>query len=168
MSSDPILFDQRLYVRYQPPSVEAYLSLRPALLDEFFEVEDMVGQMQLEDMGRDPRDHDLHAHQHSVRSRIEKDKILVADIDGEIGFLLDIGTRCKLGVQVGTVFVPTHLRGNAYGVLGMLGVCKYLLPEQRAVTLLARETNVPAIKTHERAGFIRKTPFRMAEIITDH
>jgi len=43
----------------------------------------------------------------------------------------------------------------------MRGCCDYLLKTSQVVTLIARESNIAAIKTHIRAGYTAKTPFRM-------
>ena len=73
-----------------------------------------------------------------------------------------MGTRNPLGAQVGSAYVPPSLRGRKLGVLGMRGCCDYLLKDSAVVTLIARESNIPAIKTHLRAGYTAGAPFRMS------
>ena len=174
--------DQRLFVNHVVPHPFSYLEIRKALPDEFDQLELWAGQMLEEDTGSNPRNIDLETHRQNYWEKIQEGRILVGDLTeescfilklnyqklaphfGEIAFVLEMGTQMQLGVQVGNTFVPTHLRQQGLGFRGMRGATHQILQNSQMVTLLAHEKNLPAIRTHLRAGYKKSTAFRVIEI----
>ena len=89
----------------------------------------------------------------------------MGDVEGRVGFMIEIGTRCEMGAQVGSTFVPDSFRGRGLGVLGMRGCLKYLVAHSSFVSLLCRESNIPAMKTYRRAGLQEGVGFRMISMM---
>jgi len=163
MGSPPskINCEERLFRSETIPEEGTYLKLEVAVLEEKAILIEMSAQMQEEDLGFNPLDKYRESFIQSVYSRIQEERFLVAREDGEIVFLIDIGTQCSFGVQVRNAFVPLKHRRRGLGQKGMRGCLKYFLPDIPVVTLLARESNFAAIKTHHRAGYTPTTAFRM-------
>jgi len=156
---------ENLFVCRSKPRPMTYLSLRPAVREETDIIEAMSAEMQLEDIGLDPRTVDPESHHYGVVARIASGRTLVGRQKGRICFMIDIGTRCKAGSQVGGTYVPPEFRGQGWGTQGMRGCAAYLLGGiSEMVTLLVRESNTPAIKTYHRAGFEPYALFRRIEI----
>ena len=159
---------ESLYVCRTKPKPMTYLSLRPAVVEETALIEEMSAKMQLEDIGLDPRTIDPDSHHYGVVARITSGRTLVGRYEGRICFMIDIGTRCKAGSQVGGTYVPPEFRGQGWGTKGMRGCVAYLLGGiSEMVTLLVRESNTAAIKTYARAGFEPYALFRRIEIAED-
>ena len=71
---------------------------------------------------------------------------------------MELGSQIKMGTQVGNTFVPAHLRRHGLGFRGMRGAVHRLLQTSHIVTLLAHQgKNLPAVRTHLRAGFKKDT-----------
>lgn len=155
-----VFYDQRLYV-CREPSPGPRLPLRPARTDEIPLIIEMAGQMMSEDLGVDPRRKEPNRHRQAIRHRVDEGRTLVGEQDGEIAFLLDVGTRRREGAQVGGTFVPPRFRGQGLSVMGMRAACDRLLREMEMVSLHVNEANVPAVRCYQRAGFQRDVPFRL-------
>jgi GNAT superfamily N-acetyltransferase len=152
---------ERLFRAGFLPEEGSYLPLRPAREAELESLIPMAAQMQEEDLGYNPLEKFGASFGPSVLARILEERFLVGEIDGRLSFIIDVGTCCPEGAQVGSMFVPSEFRGQGIGVLGMRGCLKYLLPKSSVVTLVARESNIPAMKTHRKAGYTEANPFRM-------
>lgn len=152
---------ERLFFADFKPEQGTYLPLRCAHLEEWERLIDMAAQMQQEDLGIDP----LRAHPESFRvtfqTRLKEKRVLVGEVEGQVGFMIDVGTRCKMGTQVGSIFVPDTFRGQGLAVRGVRGCLQFLISGTSFVSLLCRESNIPAIKTHRRTGFTEGMAFRM-------
>ena len=152
---------ERMFFADFIPKKDSYLPLRSARVEELEELIGMAAQMQEEDLGYNPLDKHRDSFRISVRDRIREKRILIGEIDKKVGFMIDVGTRCTRGTQVGSMFVPDDFRGQGIGVLGMRGCLNYLLPTSSFVSLLAREKNIPAMKTHRRTGYTEGKAFRI-------
>jgi hypothetical protein len=175
--------DQRLFINQNIPHPYSYLELRQARIDEFELLEVWAGQMLEEDTGTNPRSIDMAIHRSHYLEKIQEGRILVGELTeeaclilklnyrelmrhfGEIGFVLELGSQMPLGTQVGNTFVPQHLRRHGLGFRGMRGATHKILQKSQIITLLAHEKNLPAVRTHLRAGFKKSTPFRVIELI---
>ena len=175
--------DQRLFVNTNVPHPYSYLELRLARPSEFEILEVWAGQMLEEDTGINPRNIDIDTHRSNYFEKIQEGRILVGELTeeaclilklnyqslmhhfGEIAFVLELGSQIKMGTQVGNTFVPSHLRRHGIGFRGMRGAVHRILQTSHIVTLLAHEKNLPAVRTHLRAGFKKSTPFRVIELL---
>ena len=88
----------------------------------------------------------------------------MADVDSQIAFSLNVGTHSPLGVQVGSIFVPTHMRRRGIATRAMRGANLHFLRQSAMVTLLVRTDNVPAIRAYQNANYVGHTDFRLAEL----
>ena len=155
-----VCYDQRLYIcRTPPPGPQE--PLRLARPDELELLVALSGEMMREDLGTDPREAEPARHRLAVKGRLDDGRTLVADVDGEIGFVLDVGTRRPEGAQVGGTYVVPRMRGRGLASRGMRAALHRLLAEHGTVSLHVNEANVPAIRCYENAGFERDVPFRL-------
>ena len=67
--------------------------------------------------------------------------------------MIEIGTRCSKGTQIGSTYVPPQFRGQGMATKGMRAIVNHLLQDTEFVSLLVNEGNTPARKCYERVGF---------------
>ena len=152
---------ERLFYSDQIPEEGTYLPLSTAKEEQLEYLLPLAAQMQEEDLGFHPMERYGDRFRSVTLARIQEQKFLVGMVQNEVGYLIDVGTLSSRGAQVGSMIVPNHLRGQGLGALGMRGCLAFLLEQAAFVTLIARESNIPAIKTHHKAGYVEKNPFRM-------
>ncbi len=158
-------YDQRLYVCTEPPKGLDPTGFRQARLDEAPVVAHNSGQMEQEDLGRNPHEADPEMHTRVVRDRIEAGRTWVIEQDGSIVFQINVGTQTALGCQVGGTWVPPDHRGQGLATIGMRAVCRLLLRDHPRITLHVNEANTPAVVVYERSGFVRDAPFRLMTVL---
>jgi len=141
------------------------LSLRPANIEELSVLVTYTAQMRIEDEEYDPRERDQQLWRKTVQALIAQRRILVGESGDEICFVVEVGTRCEMGAQIGSTFVPQRYRKQGFGSQGMRGAVEFLLPSCTLISLLAHEGNIPAMACHRRAGFTDATAFRLVEMI---
>jgi ribosomal protein S18 acetylase RimI-like enzyme len=159
-TSPSVCYNQRLYICRAVQDGPALL-LRKARPSEEPIITEMSAEMMLEDLGVDPREQDLSRHRFAVHSRLNEGRTFVGEVDGQVAFILDIGTTMPIGVQVGGTYVAPALRGRGIATRGMRSAVRQLLREYDSVSLHVNEANMPAIRCYERVGFIRDAPFRL-------
>lgn len=155
-----VFYNQRMYLCEAPPEGPG-LPLRPARPDELRQLMLLSAEMMAEDLGVDPLKKEPGQHAMAVRSRIEEGRTLIGEQDGEIVFVLDVGTRRPEGAQVGGTYVPPRARRKGIATRGMRSALRRLLVEHRSVSLHVNEANFAAVRCYERAGFERGVPFRL-------
>jgi GNAT superfamily N-acetyltransferase len=143
-----------------------FLPLRPAQEQEFTFLYNSTAQMRLEDEQYDPRVKNAELWTKTVQALLAQQRILIGEKDGTPCFVIEVGTRCKIGAQVGSTYVLPEFRRQGLSVRGMRGLVRSLLPTCNRISLLAHEENIPAIACYRRAGFIESTPFRLIELLT--
>ena len=129
------------------------LSIRPATKSLLRELIESTALMRLEDEGHDPRKKDLGLWQQTIEVLIAQRRIWVATENDQLSFVIEIGTRCSKGTQIGSTFVPKKFRGRGYATRGMRAIVNHLLQDTAFVSLLVNEGNIPARKCYERVGF---------------
>jgi len=154
-------FDQRHYVATEAPPGSPPRGFRRAEPSEWREISRHAGRMEEEDLGHNPVVHDTVHHETAVRYRLKMGRTWMIDRDGEIVFLINVGTVTRWGSQVGGTFVPGPHRGRGLATAGMRALLQHLLPEHHLVTLHVNEANLPAVRVYEKAGFVRHAPFRL-------
>ena len=65
--------------------------------------------MRLEDEGIDPRKHDYDLWHQTIEVLIAQRRIWVATDQGRLSFVIEIGTRCSKGTQIGSTYVPPNI-----------------------------------------------------------
>jgi len=155
-----VRFNQRLYTCTEVAEGLG-LPIRLATIEDAPRIAPLAAAMMVEDLGVDPRSPDPGAHLNSVRSRCTSSRTILSEKDGQICFLLNVGTFCDDGTQVGGTYVPPEFRGRGYATAGMRAAATTLLSLTRCVTLHVNEANTPAVRCYERTGFQRMAPFRL-------
>ena len=135
------------------PSEGATLSIRPATKSLLIQLIESTALMRLEDEGIDPRTKDLALWQQTIEILIAQRRIWVATEGHDLTFVIEIGTRCSKGTQIGSTYVPKKFRGRGYSTQGMRAIVNHLLRDTAFVSLLVNEGNTPARKCYERVGF---------------
>ena len=155
--------DQRLYrCTLTTPGPE--LKCRWGTPDDFESICLYASNMMQEDLGINPLREDPVRHVASIQHRLKHQKTQIGEHNGDICFVLDVGTSFKLGAQVGGTFVPKPFRGKGISKQGMRWTTKNLLRECKCVTLHVNENNHPAIRCYEAVGYEPSTAYRMISI----
>lgn len=154
-------YDQRLYAIDTPTLCEPVDGFRRAVADDWPTVSRFSGEMEAEDLGRDPRDDEPGLHDRVIRDRIDRGSTWVIERDGDLVFQLNVGTSNRHGCQVGGTYVPPDHRGKGIATQGMFAMVRHLLTEYPRVTLHVNEANIPAVRAYERVGFQSHSPFRL-------
>lgn len=129
------------------------LSIRPATKSLLTPLIQSTALMRLEDEGYDPRKNDIGLWQQTIEVLIAQRRIWVATQNDQLSFVIEIGTRCSKGTQIGSTYVPKTFRGQGYATRGMRAIVNHLLQDSAFVSLLVNEGNIPARKCYERVGF---------------
>jgi ribosomal protein S18 acetylase RimI-like enzyme len=159
------VYDQRLYLLDRPPNAEDGLSVERARPEHAEHIARLSAEMEREDLGRGPLNPDVHLA--VVRDRIDEGRTWVRLEDGEIVFLINVGTRHPQGCQVGGTYVPPEHRGRRLASRCMVTLGRQLLDVHPRVTLHVNEANIPAVKCYEHSGFRRYAPFRLTIVDAD-
>lgn len=158
--------DQHLYSlergalppEWDVPDPEGY---RPALYTDREAIARGAAEMELEDIGIDPRQVDPNHHISVVSERIRAGRTSVIERKREIVFQINVGTSHPLGCQLGGTWVPPSHRGQGLAKAGVAATCRRLLLDHPRVTLHVNEANTPAVRAYERVGFSKIAPFRL-------
>jgi GNAT superfamily N-acetyltransferase len=157
-------YDQRLYVCREPSPGPPVDGFRLATGQEWATIAAYAGQMEREDLGRNPAVDYPELHGQAVRDRIRGGRTWVIVRDGAIRFLINVGATTRDGCQVGGTFVPPEGRGRGLATDGMRELARRLLPTHPMLTLHVNEANLPAVRVYEKAGFQRAAPFRLITV----
>lgn len=157
--------DEHLYMCREQPFDQNHLNIRLAQISELDILEPMAAQMQVEDIGTDPRAEGIENHRNRIAHQIHTKHIWVADLEGEIVFSLNVGTHCPLGTQVGSIFVPSHKRNQGIATRAMCGANICFLRQSAIVTLLVRSDNHAAIRAYEKSNYKPVSEFLLAELL---
>ena len=129
------------------------VAIRPATKGMLTELIESTALMRLEDEGIDPRKHDYDLWHQTIEVLIAQRRIWIATDQGQLAFVIEIGTRCSKGTQIGSTYVPPKFRGQGIATRGMRAIVNHLLQDTEFVSLLVNEGNTPARKCYERVGF---------------
>ena len=155
-----IRYDQHLYLCTEVRDIPHY-PIRYAKERDFDTILTYSARMMQEDLLYDPMTSYPERFIASVRSKILRNKCLIAEQDGEICYTIDIGTQFRLGCQLGGTYVPPKFRGQGISTKATAAVCHLMLSLCDCVTLHVNEKNTRAIRCYEGVGFHPVTPFRL-------
>ena len=159
-SSIRIRYDQHLYMCTSVRDVPQ-IPIRFAKEKDEETILNYSAQMIAEDLQENPMERHPERFTASVRSKILRNKCLVGEQEGEICYIIDIGTQFRLGCQLGGTYVPPKFRGQGISTKATAAVCHLMLSLCDCVTLHVHEKNIPAIRCYEGVGFHPVTPFRL-------
>ena len=159
-----IFHDQRLF--WTPEVLPgSSLQLVPAPIEQLDLLIEYTAHMRIEDEDYDPRQRDLALWKKTIAVLLSQQRILVGYFEQEICFLIEVGTRCSFGAQIGGTYVPPKFRRNGFGVRGMKGAVQHLHPVCKQISLLVNEQNLPAVSCYRKAGFLRGAAFRLIDFV---
>lgn len=154
-------YDQELYLATSAPPGPRMRGFRRAVASEWPVLARFAAEMELEDLGRDPRIDDGELHERLVQDRAASGRTLVVERSGELVFQINLGTTSPRGCQVGGTYVPPEHRGHGLATEAMREVVRRLVPRYGLVTLHVNGANRPAVRVYEKSGFRRVAPFRL-------
>ena len=137
------------------------LNIRPATKSHLKDLVESTALMRLEDEGQDPRTKDYSLWQRTIEVLVAQRRIWIATEDDQLAFVIEIGTRCSKGTQIGSTYVPKKFRGRGYATRGMRAIVNNLLGDTQFVSLLVNEGNIPARKCYQRVGFQYGDPYQL-------
>lgn len=158
-----IYYDEKLLLADAHPE-GLFLHLVPAKKEQLETLIEYTAHMRIEDEGFDPRERDHDLWRKTIQVLIAQRRILVHNIRDEIVFVLEVGTRSRIGAQVGSTYVPPQYRGKGIGTKGMRGAIVSLRKDSDFITLLVHKENHIAYKCHTSAGWKYYNDFRVIEM----
>lgn len=135
--------------------------LRPAVPSEERAVHEASAEMQIEELGVDPRLEEPSAFRAQVAERIRSGRTWVLVENGRIVFKAEVALRSRYGAQIGGVWVPPSDRGRGLASSGMSDLTRRLLERNATVSLHVHERNAPALAAYRRAGYVEGAAFRL-------
>ena len=135
--------------------------LRLAVTSEEPLVHAAAAEMQLEELGVDPRIEEPAMFRAQVNERLRAGRTWVVVQQGEIAFKAEVALKSQLGAQIGGVWVPPARRGRGLATRGVADLSRRLLAQVPAVSLHVHERNLAAVSAYRRAGFRDVLPFRL-------
>lgn len=135
--------------------------LRPAVSSEEALVHTAAAEMQLEELGVDPRIEEPAMFRAQVLERLRGGRTWVVVEKGRIVFKAEVALRSRLGAQIGGVWVPPAHRGYGLATRGVADLARRLLAQVPTVSLHVHERNIPAVRAYRRGGFRETLPFRL-------
>jgi predicted GNAT family acetyltransferase len=159
-------YDQRIYRctetnEYQISSEIVFQRAKQQHLEKIY---NHSAKMMIEDLGTDPRTPIPSQHHETIKVRIQEGRCFIGTLKGKIVFLLDLGTNCNRGCQIGGTYVPPEFREKGYATEGVHFWTKRLLKKYGLVTLHVNEANHSAIRLYNKIGFKQSSPYRLAII----
>ncbi len=156
--------DQRLMVCDAPLDGESVEGFRRARAEDAPTVWRLSAAMETEDIGRRPLEDDPMGFVANVRRRIEEGHTWVIERNGEIVFLIHVGTVTSFGVQVGGTYVTPAARGQGLAKAGMQELGRRLLTRHPCITLHVHDRNTPAVRAYLASGYRDHAPFRLVTV----
>ncbi len=135
--------------------------LRLALESELAQVVNASAEMQLADLGRDPRKVDPQLHTARCLERIRAGRTHVIFEGDELVFKADIGSRCRFGAHIEGVYTSPHHRGQGIATRALGQICRTTLSALPRLTLHADPRNRAAQALYRKLGFGERAEFRL-------
>lgn len=135
--------------------------LRPAIADEESRVHAAAAEMQLEELGVDPRIDEPSMFRAQVSERLRGGRTWVLVQKGRIVFKAEVALKSRFGAQIGGVWVPPSHRRRGLATRGVADLARRLLAQVPAVSLHVHEKNLAAVSAYRRVGFRDTLPFRL-------
>ena len=159
-------YNQRIYSCTHTPDLKlssdvVFTRAKKIHLEEVYK---LSSEMMLEDLGVDPREPSPTKYLETIKTRIQEGRCFIGTLGSKIVFLLDLGTHCTRGCQVGGTYVPPQFRGNGYATAGVYFWTSRLVEKYGLVTLHVNEANHSAIRLYQKVGFKQSSPYRLAII----
>lgn len=149
-----LLCRELLFEKKGPTAVfEHVSSLRLATLDDLDLIVPVHAQLAFEESGVNPLDKDPEGFRSRCARRIEMGRVWVMVEDGCLIFKADVVADTPDVVYLEGIYVSPDERGKGFGLRCLTQMCRQLLARAKSVGLLVNETNTPAVKLYERAGF---------------
>ena len=118
-------------------------------------------EMELADLGQDPRLIDAAAHEQRVLDRIRAGQTYVVFEGGRLLFKADVTTRSKFGALLEGVFTAPHCRGQGVATRALGQICRSMLSALPRLTLQADPNNRAATGLYRKLGFGQRAEFRL-------
>ena len=158
----PVWTDEQLYVCQQQGVDEPYLTIRPAKIEELDVLEPMAAQMQIEDIGSDPRKGDIDATVnalHSKSSSIEYGWQMLTHKSPS----LEWGTHSPWGPSRKHLCPHTHeTAGHRHP--SHAGCQSPLSKTERHGDLAGANRQCACDRAYQNANYVGHTDFRLAEL----
>lgn len=152
---------QDFYVLRPAHLPETPARLRAAKLADLDAVVEMSEQMLLEDFHLPVGSLSREGIRESMRQKIQDGRTWLLDEGGEIVFKVDVSAQYAGGAQIEGVFTLPRCRGRGHAAAGVAALSRELLRTSAFVSLHVAHDNEPARRAYERAGFRKRSEFRL-------
>jgi predicted GNAT family acetyltransferase len=104
---------------------------------------------------------DIRACRYNLERIIEKEKTLVALVDGRIIAKINTNAESYSRCQIGGVYVLPEYRGRGIASCLTAAFSRLLLVQNKGINLFASNGNIAALKTYSRCGFQEIADYRI-------
>jgi hypothetical protein len=130
-----------------------------ASLDELDEIVPNSAEMIAGEVGGDPRRAGSEFRSRTARI-IDRGWWWRSRIDGELAFMVNVGSASPYTAQLQGVWTPPAMRGRGHATRALAAICARLLAEHPTLCLYVNDFNAPAVALYERVGFERVGEFQ--------
>jgi hypothetical protein len=114
-----------------------------------------------ETLGRDPLAGDPDGYPIRVLERIRRQRTWILEEDDRIVFKIDVGSRCRYGVELEAPYTLPYDRGRGHATLSLGQLSRQLLSSLSKVTLRVDETNGSFAAVVRKVGYVPGRPQRL-------
>ena len=135
--------------------------LRLAQEKDLVQVAEASAEMQLLDLGHDPRSADAGVHELRCLERIRAGRTYVIFDGSKLLFKADVCSRSRFGALVEGVFTAPNVRGQGVATRALGQICRTFLAALPRLTLHADPDNRAALGLYRKLGFGQRAEFRL-------
>lgn len=133
--------------------------LRQATLADLAIVMQAQAEMAQRESGVNPMKTDAVGFRLRCARRIEQGRVWVLIENGELMFKADVISETPEVMYLEGIYIPTHERGQEYGLRCLSQLSRNLLARAASICLLVNEQNEDAQAFYQRAGFQYHCPY---------
>ncbi len=105
-------------------------------------------------LGRDPLEEDPEAYRARVLQRVRGRRTYVLEVDGQLVFKIDIGSRSPFGAELEALYTLPDQRRRGHATLSLGQICRHLLSSIPRLALRVDERNPSLAGVARKVGFV--------------
>lgn len=105
-------------------------------------------------LGRDPLAEDPEGYRARVLQRIRGKRTYVLDMEGQLIFKIDVGSRSRYGAELEALYTAPDERRRGHATLSLGQICRHLLSSLPRLTLRVDEANPSLQGVARKVGFV--------------
>ncbi|MCL2184547.1 MAG: GNAT family N-acetyltransferase [Treponema sp.] len=158
---DLMALDSVFTENMQPIKKSAQVTLRPARMTDLDTLAPLQSAYEHEEVLHKGSSFSAAASRVNLSNIIAKEKILLAEINGEIIGKINVSGNSYTRCMIGGVYIRPDFRRKGIAQMMTSQFVNELLGEGKGITLFVKKTNIAACKLYTRLGFKIKSDYRI-------